>query len=260
MLLREFLRNRIQKKTTSCLELSERFLITLAAVLPVTKSRFKSSQKGNPDLRLQMIESDWLILAAFSEIDNCKFIDDTVDGRNPADETAKMVDDSCQLCQISLCSQYHPMYTTKLLQAFFPIHLPSAQDSKSPANVARFDSHTFQLNERSIEAIRRLGFFLIDARGCNYIIPWINPTLETFATESLQQLVPSCDMAKSFKWGQATNFCESIESLDPNFQQLHAPGTCGFHHVKRRKLSSSQSRSQHRPLGIATSCRVKSLK
>ena len=159
-----------------------------------------------------------------------------------------------------VCSQYHPMYSTKLLQFFCPIHLPSAQDSKSPANVARFDSHTFQLNERSIEATRRLGFFLIDARGCNYIIPWINPTLETFATESLQQLVPSCDMAKSFRWGQATNFCESIESLDPKFQQLHVTGTCGFHHIKRRKLSSSQSRSQHRPLGIATSCRVQSWK
>lgn len=116
MILREFLRTTKQdaKKTTSCLELSERFLITLAAVLPVTKSRFKSFQKGNPDLRLvnsvwaislklQIIESDWLILAAFSVNDICEFIDDndTVDGRNPADETAKMVDDSCQRCQIS---------------------------------------------------------------------------------------------------------------------------------------------------------------
>ena len=108
MILREFLRTTKwdTKKSTSCLELSERFLITLAAVLPVTKSRFKSSQKGNPDqrlvnslwaisLKLQIIESDWLILAAFSENDICEFIDDTVD------ETAKMVDDSCQLCQIS---------------------------------------------------------------------------------------------------------------------------------------------------------------
>lgn len=87
-------------------------MITLAAVLPVTKSRFKSYQKGNPDqrlvnsvwaisLKLQIIESDWLILAAFSENDICEFIDDTVDGRHPANETAKMVDDSFQRCQIS---------------------------------------------------------------------------------------------------------------------------------------------------------------